>query len=270
MMISTRRLSAVFAAALAFALPLLSTPAYATPDQLAEAKKRGTLRIGMEGSYPPFNYRNVKSGALEGFDVELAKALAERLGLLPEFVTGEWSGMLAGLQAGRFDVVINNVGMTPERQQVFDFSRPYSQTRPQLIMRKDDQRHFASLEDLKGKKLGMGQGSHHERKARAVAGIDVRTYPGASEYLADLAGNRLDAAFNDQLMVNYLLAQSRLPLRPGALIGRSEPIGIPLRKGNPALQMALNEALDGMRRDGSFARLSQRWFGVDVTPASGK
>jgi L-cystine transport system substrate-binding protein len=250
----------------ALALFLLACQAWASPDQLAEARKRGTLRIGMEGSYPPFNYRDVKSGALEGFDVEFGKSLAERLRLRPEFVTVEWSGMLAGLQSGKFDVVINQVGMTAERRQAFDFSRPYSQTRPQLIVRQEDTRHFASLEDLKGKKLGLGQGSHYERKARAVPGIDVRTYPGAAEYLADLAGNRLDAAFNDQLMVNYLLSQSKLPLRAGALVGMTEPIGIPLRKGNPALQAALDDALEEMRRDGSFARISRRWFGMDVTP----
>jgi cystine transport system substrate-binding protein len=249
-----------------FSLLIACAPAWA--DQLSAARERGTLRIGMEGSYPPFNYRDMKSGALAGFDVDFGRSLAERLGLRPEFVTVEWSGMLAGLEAGKYDVVINHVGMTAERQRVFDFSLPYSQTRPQLILHKDDRRRFASLEDLRGKKLGLGQGSHFERKARAVPGIDVRTYPGAAEYLADLASHRLDAAFNDELMVNYLLAHSRLPLRPGALVGQSEPIGIPLRKGNPGLQAALNRALDEMRRDGSFARISRRWFDMDISPAA--
>ena len=95
--------------------------------------------------------------------------------------------MLAGLQAGRYDVVINQVGITDKRKEIFDFSEPYTLSSPQLIVRKDETRSFRTLADLKGKKLGLGQDTNFADVARAVGGIDIKTYPGSPEYLQDLA-----------------------------------------------------------------------------------
>lgn len=155
-------------------------------DLLDEAKQRGTLRIGLEGTFPPFNSK-APSGELVGYDVDIAKAVAAKLGLKPEFVTTEWSGIIAGLQAGKFDVIVNQVGVTDKRKEVLDFSPAYTYSAAQLIQRKDDTRNFKSLDDLKGKKLGVGLGTNYMDMAKSVPGIDVKTYPGAPEYLRDLA-----------------------------------------------------------------------------------
>ncbi len=154
-------------------------------DLLDEAKQRGTLRIGLEGTFPPFNSK-APSGELVGYDVDIAKAVAAKLGLKPEFVTTEWSGIIAGLQAGKFDVIVNQVGVTDKRKEVLDFSPAYTYSAAQLIQRKDDTRNFKSLDDLKGKKLGVGLGTNYMDMAKSVPGIDVKTYPGAPEYLRDL------------------------------------------------------------------------------------
>jgi cystine transport system substrate-binding protein len=234
-------------------------------DVLDTVKQAGVLKIGIEGTYPPFGYRGTNN-QLDGFDVDVARALAARLGVKPEFVTTEWSGIIAGLQAGKFDVIVNQVAVTDQRKQVLDFSKPYVYSAAQLIQRKNDKREFKSLDDLKGKKLGVSLGSNYNELAKSVPGIDVKTYPGAPEYLRDLASDRLDAALNDRLMLSYLIKTSNLPLRTGAIVpGGGTEVAIPFRKNNPKFATAIDKALDDMRKDGSLAKLSMKWFGSDVT-----
>ena len=234
-------------------------------DLLDQVKARGTLRIGLEGTFPPFNSKDTKTGDLVGFDVDIAKAVAAKLGVKPEFITTEWSGIIAGLQAGKFDVIVNQVGVTDARKQVLDFSPAYTYSGAELIQRKNDDRQFKSLEDLKGHKLGVGLGTNYMDMAKAVGGIDIKTYPGAPEYLRDLAAGRLDAALNDRLMVAYLLKQSDLPLRKGAMVGTGNPSAIPFKKGNPKFAQAIDDAMKQLEADGTFAKISDKWFGIDVT-----
>ncbi|WP_186172226.1 transporter substrate-binding domain-containing protein [Burkholderia gladioli] len=233
-------------------------------DLLDEAKQRGTLRIGLEGTFPPFNSK-APSGELVGYDVDIAKAVAAKLGLKPEFVTTEWSGIIAGLQAGKFDVIVNQVGVTDKRKEVLDFSPAYTYSAAQLIQRKDDTRNFKSLGDLKGKKLGVGLGTNYMDMAKSVPGIDVKTYPGAPEYLRDLAAGRLDAALNDRLMLAYLLKNSQLPLRTGAMLEAGQPSAIPFKKGNPKFAKAIDDAMTQLEADGTFTKISDKWFGIDVS-----
>lgn len=233
-------------------------------DLLDQVKQRGTLRIGLEGTFPPFNSK-APSGELVGYDVDIAKAVAAKLGVKPEFVTTEWSGIIAGLQANKFDVIVNQVGITDARKQVLDFSPAYTYSAAQLIQRKDDTRQFKSLDDLKGKKLGVGLGTNYMDMAKSVPGIDVKTYPGAPEYLRDLAAGRLDTALNDRLMLAYLMKNSQLPLRTGATLGAGNPSGIPFRKGNPKFAKAIDDAMAQLEADGTFSKISDKWFGVDVS-----
>jgi cystine transport system substrate-binding protein len=234
-------------------------------DLLDQVKARGTLRIGLEGTFPPFNAKDPKTGDLVGFDVDIAKAVAAKLGVKPEFVTTEWSGIIAGLQAGKFDVIVNQVGVTDKRKETLDFSPAYTYSAAQLIQRKDDTRQFNSLDDLKGHKLGVGLGTNYMDMAKSVPGIDVRTYPGAPEYLRDLAAGRIDAALNDRLMLAYLLKNSQLPLRTGATVGNGNPSAIPFKKGNPKFAKSISDAMTQLEADGTFAKISDKWFGIDVT-----
>lgn len=256
----------VLAAALGACLLSGAMPA-AAADLLDAAKTRGTLRIGLEGSYPPFNFKDPASGDLAGYDVDVARLVAAHLGLKPEFVTVEWSAILGGLGAGRYDVIVSQVGITAKRRRAFDFSQPYTYSAPQLIVRKNEPANYTSLSDLKGKALGVGRDTVFEQQARAVPGIDVKSYPATAETLQDLAFGRIDAALNDSLMVAYLLKHSRLPIRAGVRVGAVERIGIALRKGNPGLLAALDQALIHARADGSLAKASMKWFGVDASRA---
>src|SRR4051812_45741732 len=145
----------------------LALPAHAA-DLLDTVKARGTLRIALEGTYPPFNFKDAKTGQLTGYDVDVARLVSSRLGVKPEFVTTEWGAILAGLGAGRYDAIVSQVGINPKRQQAFDFSQPYTYSAPQLIVRKNERNNYTSLNDLKGKKVGVGQGSVFEQQAKAV------------------------------------------------------------------------------------------------------
>ncbi|TCP14743.1 amino acid ABC transporter substrate-binding protein (PAAT family) [Crenobacter luteus] len=246
---------------------LLSTQATAA-DLLDTVKSRGSLKIALEGTYPPFNFKD-KNQQLTGFEVEFGRALAQRLGVKPEFVTGEWSGLLAGLQAGKFDVVLNQVSITDKRKEVFDFSVPYTVSSAQLIVRKNETRSFKNLEDLKGKKLGVGQGSNYADMAKAVPGVEVKTYPGAPEYLQDLAAGRVDAALNDSLMIPFSIRESKLPVKAGAAVGGVTQMGVPFARGNPKFKAAVDKAIRAMQADGSFRKISVKWFGIDVSQAPG-
>jgi cystine transport system substrate-binding protein len=245
------------------ALAALTTQAVAA-DLLDTVKQRGTLKIAMEGTYPPFNFKDANQ-QLTGFEVDVARELARRLHVKAEFATGEWSGLLAGLQAGKFDVVINQVGVTAARKQSFDFSVPYTYSSAQLIVRKNDGRHFRNLEDLKGKNLGVGQGSNYADMAKSVPGVVVKTYPGAPEYLQDLAGGRIDAALNDSLMIPFAVKESHLPLKAGAPVGEVAAMGIPFARNNPRFKAAIDQALTASFADGSFRKISMKWFGIDVS-----
>jgi cystine transport system substrate-binding protein len=247
----------------AFSLPLLAASAHAA-DLLDDVKQRGTLRIAVEGTYPPFNYKD-EQGKLTGFDVEIAQAIAGKLGVKPEFTTTEWSGILAGLQAGKYDVIVNQVAATDKRRETFDFSAPYVVSSPQLIVRANETRQLATAGDLKGKRIGVGQGSNYADMAKSIEGADVRTYPGASEYLQDLAAGRIDVALNDSLLIPYLQQKTKLPVKAGAPLGAVESNAIPFRKGNPKFKQAIDKALADIKADGSYLQISKRWFGRDVS-----
>jgi cystine transport system substrate-binding protein len=247
----------------AIAAPVTASAA----DLLATVKARGTLKVAMEGTYPPFNYKDQKTGELAGYDVDVARLLGGKLGLKVEFVSSEWASILAGLSANKYDVIISQVGINPKREQAFDFSAPYIYSMPQLIVRKDEKAVYKTLADLKGKKLGVGQGSVYEQQAKAVPGVEVRSYAAAPDTMSDLASGRIDAALNDSLMSAYLLKISKLPIKAGAQVGAVERMGIPFQKGNPQFKAALNQALASAAADGSLTAISMKWFGTDVSKA---
>ncbi|MDK2014398.1 MULTISPECIES: transporter substrate-binding domain-containing protein [unclassified Deinococcus] len=246
-------------------LPLLALTlglgsAHAAPSTL----QKGVLKIGMEGTYAPFTYKDDK-GNLTGFDVDIARAVAAKLGLKAEFVLTEWSGILAGLQANKYDVIVNQVGITAERQKTIGFSKPYAYSSPQIIVKKTGSFAPKTLADLKGKRVGVGLGSNFEKQLRDAGGINVVTYPGAPEYLADLAAGRLDAAFNDRLLVGYLIKSQNLPVRGAGVIGDPEAVGIAMKKTNTSLKAAVDKALLQLKADGTYAKISRKWFGQDVS-----
>jgi ABC-type amino acid transport/signal transduction systems, periplasmic component/domain len=233
-------------------------------EALDEVKRRGELIIGLEGTYPPFNFQD-ESGKLAGFEVEFANALVEKLGVKAQFRPTKWDGILAALETGRLDVVINQVTVSEERKRKYAFTQPYTISGIQIIARKGTS-DIKGPDDLAGKRVGVVLGSNYEQWLREnQPKADVRTYDDDPSRNQDLRTGRIDAILNDRLIVADLVKKSR-----GAIEAVGEPFAkqeqaIAVRKDSPQLLAALNEAIDALRADGTLTKLSEKWFGADVT-----
>jgi len=251
--------------ACAGALLLASSLPSNAADRFEAVKARGILRVAIEGSYPPFNFVDPASGQMDGYDVDVARLLGTRLGLKVELVPTAWTDILDGLVAGRYDIVVSQVIVTPGRARIVDFSAPYTYSSARLIVRSNDATAYASLADLKGKTVGVPRASVYEVRARSVAGVNVRSYPAAPENLQDLAFGRIDVALNDSLMVAWLAGRSIWPVKPGPIVWTGQRSAVAIQKGNPALKAAIEQGLRQGRADGSLTRLSRKWFQTDVS-----
>ena len=199
MQLTVRHLTAT-----AFAMVALAGAALAGP--LDDIKSRGTIQIGLEGTYPPFNFVDEK-GKLTGFEVDFAEAVAAKLGVKPNFQPGKWDGLLAALDVKRIDAVINQVTITPEREQKYAFSQPYTVSGIQIIVGSGTS-NIAKPAHLAGKRVGVVLGTSYEKWLREnVPTADIRTYDDDATRNQDLLVGRIDAILNDRLIVSNLLKQ---------------------------------------------------------------
>ena len=243
----------------------LTTPSLAA-DLLDDIRAKGAIKVGLEGTYPPFNYQD-ENGKLTGFEVELAQALARELGVSAEFQTTKWDGLLAALESRRLDVVINQVTISDERRNKYDFSAPYTLSGIQAMTRKADGDSIRSPQDLAGKKVGVGLGTNYEQWLKEnVPQADIRTYDDDPTKVQDLMVGRIDVILVDRLAAFEMVEKTggRLAVA-GDAFSRQES-GIALRKGNPELLAAIDEALAKLKADGTLKQLSEKWFRADVTP----
>jgi cystine transport system substrate-binding protein len=224
---------------------------------------RGTIKVGTEGTYPPFTFKNEK-GELEGFDVDIINEVAKRLQVKAEFVPTEWKSMFVGLDSERFDVIANQVSINEKRLEKYDFSIPYTVSGAQVIVNKDTT-DINGIEDFKGRKVGVTQGSNWEEIAKK-AEANIQHYKGANEIFADLAAKRIEATVNDRLFVaEYLLKNPNPNLKIGGKTFDTAKMGFAFRKGSPELIAAVDKALKEMQEDGTYLKISQKWFGEDVS-----
>jgi cystine transport system substrate-binding protein len=231
-----------------------------TTAQRVEASK--TLRIGLEGTYPPFNFQD-KDGQLAGFEVDFAKALAAQMGVKPVFSPSPFAGLLGALESRRIDVVINQITITPERQAKYDFSKPYTVSGIQIIVLKG-KTGVATPADLAGKKVGVGLGTNYESWLRAnVPTADVRTYDDDPTKYQDLKAGRIDAVLNDRLVAADFIKSSPEFVASGPPFA-AQGAGVAMLK-DPAMKVLVDQAIDALRADGRLAAISQKWFAADVT-----
>ena len=226
-------------------------------------RQSGVLRVGLEGTYPPFNFQDA-SGHLAGFEVDFAKALAARMGLKAAFQPTPFAGLLGALEAGRLAVVINQVTITPERQKKYDFSQPYTVSGIQIIVRKGE-RGISRPADLAGKAVGVGLGTNYEQWLRAnVPTAIVRTYDDDPTKYQDLKAGRIDAVLNDRLVAADFVKTSGEPFEAAGAPFAAQGAGVAFRK-DPELKAAIDRAIDTLRASGELKAMSLKWFGVDVT-----
>ncbi len=228
------------------------------------------LKIGTEGAYPPFNNLTA-DGKLEGFDIDIAKALCEEMKAECEFVTQDWDGIIPALQAGKFDAIIASMSITPERAEKVDFTHKYYNTPPAIAAPKDSDIKGVTKEDLAGKTIGVASSTTHFNYSTATyTDSTIKPYPSSQEFLLDLANGRLDAV-NDDISV----LEGWLATPDGAcckLIGAIKPVpeihgpgaGIAVRKGETALADKFNAAIDAIRANGKYKEINDKYFKFDV------
>ncbi len=252
-------------AVLVLAALLLAACGSSTTDGDNPVESAGLLRVGTEGVYSPFSYHDPATGQLVGYDVDVARAVADKLGVKVEFVETPWDSIFAALEANRFDVVANEVTITDERKAKYDLSEPYSVGEGVIVTRANDNT-ITSLDDIKGKAAAENATSNWADVAR-TAGARVETVEGFTQAITLLNQGRVDVVINDSIAVYAYLAETNdKSVKIAGTIGEKSEQGFAARK-NSGLLPDLNKALDELRADGTLASISQKYLKTNASGA---
>lgn len=229
-------------------------------------RERGVLVVGLDDSFPPMGFRD-ESNEIVGFDIDLAKEAAKRLGVEVEFRPVDWDGVILSLNKGDIDLVWNGMTITESRQEKINFSKPYLDNRQIVITQAGSE--VESKSDLAGKVVGLQMGSSSEvalnsDEAVAASLKEVKKYSNNVEALLDLAAGRTDAVVVDEIVGRYYIAK-----KPGVYAVLSEDFGaetygVGIRKSDVQLKAELDRVLDEMKADGAAERISTDWFGAGI------
>lgn len=245
-------------------LAACSSDGEGSEDILARVQENGTIRIGLEGTYRPYAFHD-ETGALVGFEKEIADAIAAGLGVEPEYIETEWDSLIAGLDVDRYDLVINNVGITPERQEKYAFSEPYARSIGRIAVPEDSE--LQTLEDLEGKRAAQTATSNWAAQMEEV-GAEIVPVQGFAQAIELVLQGRVDATAND--VISFRTYQEEHPEAAFRLLDAELPtdvtVGVIMQKGQEPLLNAVNEILAGMKADGSLTAIYEEWVGQDITP----
>ena len=236
-------------------------------DLLAQIQEKGFVTIAMEGTWAPWTYHD-ENDNLVGYDVEVGQRIAQGLGVEADFIEGEWDGLLAGLDSGRYDMMINGVDITEEREKAYDFSEPYAYNRMAVIVR-GDYDEIQTMEDLAGKHTANTISSTYAETAEQY-GAEVTGVDDLNQTFELLLSGRIDATLNSEVtFYDYMKAHPDANIKIAVLADNASEVGIPFRKGEKtaSLREAVNEILDEMRESGELSELSVKYFGTDISQA---
>ena len=237
-------------------------------DQLSQIKTNGKIIFAMEGQWAPWTYHD-ESGDLVGYDTEVGKAIADKLGVEAEFIEGEWDGLFTGLDTKRYDAIINGVEITDERSQKYDFTDPYAYIKTALVVA-DTNTDITGFEDLAGKKTSNSLGSTYADLA-AEYGAEVQNVDTLSETIDMVLSGRVDATLNAEVsFYDYLSEHPDAAIKIVARTDDASLVSIPLRKSTDeentdSLREAINQALKELSEDGTLTELSNKYFGNDIS-----
>ncbi len=241
-------------------------PAATSSSLIDKINNKQTLIVGTMGTYAPFTYHE-KDGKLTGYDVEVTRAVAQKLGLQVEFKETPWDAMMAGLKAGRFDLVANQVALTsPERQAMFDKAEPYSWS-GKMIVARNDHAPIAKIEDIKGIKTAVMLSSNYDEVAKKM-GADLVHTDTMAQGLMNVQQKRAEITLNDELsLLDYLKKNPDSGLKSVWRTPREEKLGagLVMNKGNDAALAKINTAMNELKADGTLKKLGEQFFGEDVS-----
>ena len=241
-----------------------STASSATLNKLDSIQKSGKLVVALEGAWQPWSYHD-SSDTLVGYDVEVSRAIAEKLGVEPEYVERDWDSLFAGLDAGRYDMVCNGVEVTEERAKTYAFTTPYGYIHTALAVRKDNE-DIHSFEDLKGKTTANSLASTYMELAESY-GATVQGIDTLEETIQLLTAGRIDATLNaDVSFYDYLNVHPDADFKLVAQTAEASHVAIPVLKSEDTAYLdALNTAIEDLRADGTLKTLSEKYFGQDIS-----
>lgn len=233
---------------------------------LKQVLDKGTLVAGMEGNWAPWSYHDLDTNEVIGYDADTARAIGEKLGVEIQIVEAPWESLFAGLDDGRYDIVINGVEVTDERSEKYDFSEPYAYIHTALVVRKDNE-EIKSFDDLKGKKTVNSIGSTYMELAESY-GASAAGVSTLNDTIQNVIDGRADATLNaDVSIYDYLNQQPDANIKIVATTEDASHVAIPIRKGDEtaSFEKAVNAAIEELKADGTLAELSEKYFGSDVT-----
>jgi len=252
----------VVVAAVAFFLTRSDDDSSAGGYQLVDD---GVLTVATEGTYRPFSYHQDGSGDLVGYDVEVVKAVADKLGLDVMFRETQWDAIFAGLNAGRFDIIANQVSINDERKDKYLLSDPYTISPGVLVVAADDD-EITSFDDLKGRTTAQSLTSNWYEVAKSF-GAKVEAVEGWAQAVSLIEDGRVDATVNDKLtLLDYQKERGGdAGLKIAAELDDPSRNAFALAKDNPELLDDIDAALQELREDGTLARIGEKYFGQDVS-----
>lgn len=236
-------------------------------DLLAQIQEKGEINVAMEGTWAPWTFHD-EDDNLVGYDVEVSQKIGEKLGVKVNFIEGEWDGLLAGLDSGRYDLMVNGVSVDEERKEKYDFSIPYAANRTAVIV-KNENEDIKSMEDLEGKHTANTLNSTYAKIAEAH-GAEVTGVDDLNQTFELLFSGRIDATLNDEVAYyDYMKNHPDADIKIAVLSGEAVQVAIPMRKGEETrtLREAVNKALAELKEDGTLTELSEKYFGVDISQA---
>ena len=236
----------------------------AAGTSLKSIQDEGVITVGTEGTYRPFTFHEGGSGDLTGYDVEVMEAVGEELGVEVAFEETQWDAIFAGLDAGRFDVIANQVSITPEREADYLFSKPYTVS-PGVVVVKDGDTSIESFDDLEGKTTAQSLTSNWYELAKD-SGANIENVEGWAQAVTLLKQGRVDATVNDELtFLDYQNTEGDTSLDIAVTTDEEARNAFAFRKGSGDLVAAVDKALDTLREDGTLAEISEKYFGEDVS-----
>lgn len=229
----------------------------------SEASSENVLRVGTEGTYSPFSYRD-ENDKLTGYDVDVAKAVAKKIGYKVKFVEAPWDSMLAAFDAKKTDVIFNQVSITPEREEKYLFSTPYSISHPALIVNKDNN-EIKDFSDLKGKTSAQSLTSNYAQMAEDL-GAEISSVDGFSKAVELVGDKRADATLNDDVTYyDYLNQKPDAPIKIVKTSDESTKVAAMFHKGDEKLAEKVDKAIKELEADGTLTKLSEHYFKKDIS-----
>lgn len=238
----------------------------AVDTSLSDVKSKGFFVLGLDDSFPPMGFRDEK-GNIVGFDIDMAREAAKRMGVELKLQPVDWDGVILSLNKGDIDLIWNGMTITEARMERINFSKPYLANSQAITVLSGSA--ISKKGDLAGKRVGVQMGSPSEDAMAADAEVggkfgEIRKYSKYPEALLDLSAGRIDAVVGDAIMVRYFLSKKPGEYRVLADHFGAEEYGIGFRKADNSFREAVDAALDEMRKDGKAAEISKEWFGENI------